>query len=238
MEDNEKQIINVCLNDNKTQEYYSNIIKKRYKYTMQLLARARVAYEEYRVVELPLKSKNFSFQNIQEKILKKDYSVPDNFISLLDHLLVLNVIYKMLVNKDIPSVKERLYMFLTVDRVLHLLVEKVGWYTGYFQSLFISKYELSKLIKERRAKKTAKTKQDCIEAYYKSSPSERSTRTDHWICTKTVPKILIDEYGYVSIEKAQEMKKNGLKKPEKTVPSKNILFGHLKDDLPPKQTGQ
>lgn len=238
MKEKEKQIINVCLNDNKTQKYYSNIIKKRYKYTLHLLSKARVAYMENTNVDLPITSKNYSLETIQKKLLKKDYSVPDNFISLLDHLLVLNLTYKMLADKGILSVKERIDIFFAVDRVLHLLVEKVSWYTGYYQALFIDKRALSKLQQKGRAKTTSKRKQDCIEAYHRIPLSDRSTLSPNCIAEKTIPKILIKNYGYTSIEKAQEMKKNGLPKKKKIVPSINSILGYIKDELPPERTNQ
>lgn len=243
MKEKDNQIINACLNDNKTQEYYSNIIKKRYKYTLHLFAKARCTYIEYNSskyvkCDLPITSKNYSPETIQKKLFEKDYSVPDNFISLLDHLLVLNLTYKMLVDKDFPSDKERIQAFVTVDRVLHLLVEKVSWFTGYFQALSVNEGEMSKLRQAGVVKKTAKIKQDCVEAYRVISPEDRSTLKDHWIAEKTIPKILEKKYGYTSIKEARELKKNGRKKPEWTVPAINTILKHIKDELQQERTSQ
>lgn len=227
-----ERTINECLNDDKTQKYYSNIIKKRYEFTMQLIARARAAYEEYMSIDLPLKSKNFSYQTIYRKLLEKDYSVPDNFISLLDHLLVLNQTYKMLADKDIPSIKEKISIFLAFDRVLHLLVEKVSWFTGYFQARWMNEKNMSKLRQESLAKKTNKRKQDCVKAYRSllNDGKIKPNVTMNEICDVLIPGELKENKKFGDYKHRFEFE-NGPKKSDLVIPTINTIKDYIINEI-------
>jgi len=252
------------LEDNNLHEFYSNVAREKYELTIELFMYASkilLAYvkcdsensfydllnferanKNLGTVEFKAKCDTFAkaeFKTILKEFLNKDYHIPDDPFQKLDHLFILSHVYLSFIEDPKPHRRRfnNPSAFFYIDRISLPLVKEVSMLSQRYYRWGEEK-ELSHLQQKGRSKKTAKIKQDCIEAYYDILPEDRSTLSNNWIAEKTIPKNLVKVYGYTSREKAKEMKKNGLKKPKWIVPSINKILEHIKNELPPKRTNQ